>query len=375
MKTNLRWMGSACRSALVLTVSWLSLGSATQADVRFSINMNYDTTGTGQFNQFFNEFDSAFNEIESMLHSWSGPRAIESQYNGFTLDVEFAGLDGAGGIIAQAGPTDILTWGGPGYAKNGSRGAVARAGTMTVDTDDILFFAGTGQLRDIIIHEAFHALGFAPLWDDFGYRDASGLGYTGPNALAEYRRATGQPFAAFVPLERTGGAGTLGGHWDGTDPFFSDPLSDRQEIMVGFIAAPGVEAFISSVTLAQFRDLGYNVPSLEGGRPGGIFPGAPGYPGTKPNPPTDGEDEDDDTGIVDGLPGLPGIPGRPGRPGRPGDWTGDPGFPGGKGNDGWVNRGNRAWASGQFTGVPEPGSALILLSAGSLLLAGYRRRS
>lgn len=352
--------------AAVVCVATAWSGSA-RADVPFTITMNYDTTGNGGFNQYSTEFRGALDTIENLLHSWSGPRAIEAQYSGFTLDVAFDDLDGAGGVLAQAGPDDVLRWGGPGYAKQGSRGAVARTGTATFDTNDMDFMAGAGLLRSVIIHEVFHALGFAPLWNDFGYRDRSGFGYIGPNALAAYREASGQPFAPFIPLEQMGGGGTAGGHWSMADPVFFDPRSGHADIMIGFVD-PNMA--ITDITLAQFRDLGYTVPSLDGGRVDDIWPSGPVLP--KP-PAPDGDDDDDDGVSEPPFPGDGDDDGTTG-PGRPG-W---PSFPQG-GDDGWVDWGrNRGFGSGAgvsgLTGVPEPSSALVCFVATAALGLVRRRR-
>jgi hypothetical protein len=362
-------------AAVALTLVW---ALPARADVPFTITMNYDTTGNGQFGALAGEFRGAMDTIETLLHSWSGPRAIEAQYSGFTLDVVFDDLGGAGGVLAQAGPTDILRWGGPGYAKHGTRGAVARAGTATFDTNDMDFMVGAGLLRTVIIHEVFHALGFAPLWEDFGYRDRTGFGYIGPNALAAYREASGQPFAPFIPLETMGGGGTAGGHWSMDDPVFFDPRRGYADIMIGFVD-PNME--ISEITLAQFRDLGYAVPSLDGGRVDDIWPTGP----VTPRPPApDGDDDDDDDGVKDG-PWGPGVGDDDGTGG-----TGRPGWPGlpGYGDDGWVDwngfggvngvGGGRSGSTGPGVGfsssVPEPGSAVILLALAGCHVAGARRR-
>jgi len=270
----------------------------------------------------------------------------------------FDDLDGPGGVLAQAGPTDVLRWGGPGIAKRGTSGAVARAGTATFDTDDMGFMVGAGLLRSVIIHEVFHALGFAPLWDDFGYRDRTGFGYVGPEALAAYRQASGQPFAPFVPLETAGGGGTAGGHWSMDDPVFFDPRRGHADIMIGFVD-PNMT--ITDITLAQFRDLGYTVPSLDGGRVDDIWPSGP----ILPKPPAPEEGDDDDDGITDPFPpgtgeddGKPSIPQRPRLPGY--------------GDDGWVDWPGRS--SGSFSGVPEPNSLAILMVVGAFQLVWYRRR-
>ncbi|GEM_PF-1510811 len=338
-----------------------SFGNTAKADVRFSIDVNYDVTGAGGFGQYLDDFNAAFSTVEGLLHSWSGPRAIESQYNGFTMDVTFDAIDGAFGILAFAGPNDVLRWGGPGYTKNGSRGAVAVTGGMTVDTDDIGFMVATGIFQDTIIHETMHALGFGTLWNDFGYVDRSGLGFTGQNAVTAYREGSGNTFAPFVPLEASGGAGTQGGHWEDDDPYFYDPTTGLEEIMIG--TAYGNQNFISEVTLAQFRDLGYNVPDLSGGRTDDIWPDGGS---TKPSNP--GGDDDDGTRTGDDWGSGDDGSDDPSRPGRPG------GRPG-KGDDGWVYWGSGSGRPQGFSAVPEPTSFAILAAAGVAGLISRRRRA
>lgn len=357
------WGSLSKKGALALALGLGLFTAPASADVDFNITMNYDTTGTGAYGQYYGLFVETFDNIEGILQTWSGPRAIESLYSGFTIDVAFEGLDGAGGTIAQAGPTNIITWGGGGKAKNSARGAVATSGAMSVDIDDIDYFASTGQLQDIIMHEAFHALGFGTLWQDFGYLDSTGFGYIGPEALAQYREGTGNPYELFVPLERTGGAGTAGGHWDSANEFFVNSGEDKFEIMTGYVAPAGVNSWLSDVTLGQFRDLGYGVPSLDGGVDDGDWPTGGG---DKPwDPPTG----DDDGGVSDG-------PSDPDSPWDPGDGDDDgsggtggkPSFPT-RGDGGWVGGGR-----GGFSAVPEPGSGIVLAAFGLMGALGVRRR-
>ncbi|MDP1563442.1 MAG: hypothetical protein Q8M16_18835 [Pirellulaceae bacterium] len=343
-------------------------GSTARADVPFTITMNYDVTGTGQYEQYRTDFAETMSTIENLLVSWRGPRAIEAQYTGFTIDVTFDAIDGEFGVLAFAGPRDVLRWGGPGYGKHGTSGAVVRTGATTFDEDDMAYMAATGILRTTIMHETFHALGFPGVWDDFGYRSRVGAGFVGPNALAAYREATGNRFAPFVPVETAGGGGTAGGHWSGADPYFYNPQTGVGELMIGFATE---QAWLSPVTLAQFRDLGYQVPSLGGGRVDDFWPRGPGLP-KEPAP----DDDDDDGRTDDGGPEGPGGPGGPGRPGGPTS----PGNPGG-----WVDWGGRGglnssggYAGGpgitSVTGVPEPTSALVLIFAAGFQFARNRRR-
>jgi len=63
--------------------------------------------------------------------------------------VEIRSLDGPGGRLAQAGPCHV---------RDETQNFLPATGIMTVDADDLA--AQTSILRAIILHEAFHALGF-----------------------------------------------------------------------------------------------------------------------------------------------------------------------------------------------------------------------
>ena len=148
------------------------------------------------------------------------PEAVRSQLGPILITPTIAGIDGPFQTLAFAGPTEVFEFGGGGNPKNGgtvgsNQIAIAQAGAMTVDEEDIPFMQAAGILVDVIIHEMGHILGFGTLWEDNGLTQAFGnvQHYVGEHGLNKYREESGEQFAQYIPLETAGGAGTAGGHW------------------------------------------------------------------------------------------------------------------------------------------------------------------
>jgi len=149
------------------------------------------------------------------------------------------GGDGPGGALANAGP-DAFRAGATGLPW------AASAGIDPFDASD-------SQLRNIVLHEFGHALGFgiagggSPI---FYSQHVFGDGFVGTNALREYRSLFGNA-AASVPLETGGGAGTVGAHW--RESVFTT------ELMTGYSEARGVAMPLSRITVGAMQDMGYSV--------------------------------------------------------------------------------------------------------------------
>lgn len=158
---------------------------------------------------------------------------IDDLYVSATL----TGIDGAGGVLGQAGPSGI--WNGV---------DLTALGVMEFDTADAETFAGLGLWDDIVAHEMMHVLGFGTLWEygSHDLLDASG-NYVGAAGLAAYQ-ATVDPTATFIEVEQDGGPGTAGGHWD--EAVYGN------ELMTGFIDNPN---YFSEFSVMSLADLGYVV--------------------------------------------------------------------------------------------------------------------
>ncbi len=163
-----------------------------------------------------------------------------SEFSGAIDDtLIFAGvtdLDGAGGVLAQAGPCFIR-----------SSSGLTIAGTLVFDSADVSGFSG--QLDQIAVHEMGHILGIGTLWETFGLLRGAGSNnptFLGLQASSVYRSLGGR---GRVPVENTGGAGTRDGHW--RESVFGN------ELMTGFLNSGGNP--LSRLTIASLADLGYSV--------------------------------------------------------------------------------------------------------------------
>jgi len=154
-------------------------------------------------------------------------------------------IDGAGGILGQAGPDALRP------ANAGKSAYLPAKGTMQFDTADLAQMEANGTLDDVITHEMGHVLGIGTIWTAKGLlAGASGNNptFTGTNAKKEYGTLKGSGPAA-VPVENTGGPGTKNSHWRET--------VFRNELMTGFVASPPNP--MSRLTVASLKDLGYKV--------------------------------------------------------------------------------------------------------------------
>ncbi len=260
---------------LMLVIAALGLTARASADI-----MDVDVTRVApQFRQAFLNAER-FWETRIVGYSSQLSRSVRSQLTKLRITAETAAIDGAGGVLGQAAPVDVLRFGGTvnPFFQNGSsqRGAIARTGTMTFDIEDIAGLAAVGALESVVRHEMAHAMGFGSLWNDnFVLSNAVNgqFNYNGKYGLAAYRKESGNTFSRFVPVEQGGGPGTALSHWEDDDPFFNRRASNGQaEIMLGSIN-PGVDiTFISETTWAQFADLWYAVKGVNFAAPRGGTP-------------------------------------------------------------------------------------------------------
>jgi len=161
-----------------------------------------------------------------------GIRAVDDIF----IVAELKAIDGAGGILGQAGPTSIRTV-----------GSLPATATMQFDSADAVNFFNQGLFDEIVRHEMLHCVGFGTIWPNLGL--VSGSSFTGANAVAAYNVLLGGGSATGVPLETGGGSGTAGSHW-------SEAVFDH-ELMTGYIdLAPDP---LSRMTVASLQDLGYQV--------------------------------------------------------------------------------------------------------------------
>jgi len=157
--------------------------------------------------------------------------------------------------------TGTLALSGPQFALDGPN-LIISSGASTLNARRFAEFnANPTYLRDIMIHEFAHVLGFGTLWEPVQFMDSTRQIFNfGKNLInrtnATYNANTyagwaygelmGSSTQAAVPIE----AGAFS-HWDETR---FDP-----ELMTPYAENPGIATPLSQMTLASLRDLGWNL--------------------------------------------------------------------------------------------------------------------
>ena len=185
----------------------------------------------------------------------TGTPAINEVVDDILILVSFRNLDGPGNVLAQAGPCLIRD------ANNDNQfqvGDLPGVGVMAFDAEDLDFVEQNDVLGAVVLHEMGHVLGIGSLWTDMGLLADPARGgaagadphFTGGKALAAFDAVGGTAYAdAKVPVENTGGAGTVDSHW-------RESVFDA-ELMTGFVDLSSNP--LSAVTAASLTDQGYQV--------------------------------------------------------------------------------------------------------------------
>lgn len=243
-----------------VSIPLLSLGLSASSGVSCQAALIIDLSFTGDA-AYQPAFDNAASSLEAHLGGYQDGRLSATTMGSSYLAGEvisrvyvtanIASIDLVGSTLASAGPTE--------FAIDQSGFFLATNGNITVDSADIASLAASGNLEQLVTHELAHVLGFGTLWSNNSvYLNGSGE-FTGANATAAWQSEFGQLGTPDVELE--GGLGTAGGHWnenlDGagltgiTDSMGRDM---RDELMTGWL---NPNSFISDLTVASFRDIGF----------------------------------------------------------------------------------------------------------------------
>ena len=226
------------------------------------------TTASRFWNQRLNGYTAAI------------PRALrETLVEQINITANVGGIDGAGGVLGFAAPTDVAnltTQAGP--LAQPRDWAISQAGEMTFDVVDLDNENRESNLATVI-HEMAHALGFGSLWQQNNLIGVSGNYDFEGFGLAMYRAESGLLRAPSIPVEQAGGGGSAGSHWDdgvfdtdGDGVFdlfegnlFNQTYTDafRADFMLAFALQPTPsgqfvqpEYFLTNTTWASFEDVG-----------------------------------------------------------------------------------------------------------------------
>ncbi len=213
----------------------VSGGSAAPQPTAGNFHIDVNFSGNAAYQQYFDRAAATWDAIIT-----GDVPDVNSATYGFIddlrIDAAVVAIDGAGGILGQAGPRQFR-----------SDTSLPYLGMMQFDEADLADMLDKGILQDVIEHEMGHVLGLGTLWS--WLRLSSGSLYTGANALREYVTLTGTAQTS-VPLETVGGAGTVGSHW-------AEATFDR-ELMTGY-AERNPPMPLSRLTIGALQDLGYTV--------------------------------------------------------------------------------------------------------------------
>jgi hypothetical protein len=166
--------------------------------------------------------------------------ALNESVDDLLIFIEFKAIDGVGDVLGQSGPCYVRT-----------QGLLPVVGLLQLDNADLNAVETQGLLNALITHEIGHVIGFGTLWGEDAKNLLVGSGtdprFTGAAAIAAYHDAGGS--AATIPVEDTGGEGTVDSHWRET--VFGN------ELMTGLLNL-GANPF-SAISMRSMQDLGYSV--------------------------------------------------------------------------------------------------------------------
>jgi hypothetical protein len=176
----------------------------------------------------------------------TGTPSMNTTFDDLVIFAAAVDIDGPGAVLGQAGPCFIRT------------GGLPVIGKMEFDIADLATMEGNNQLGSVILHEMGHVLGIGTLWTNKSLlQNPSSPGnpvdtfYSGVNGIVGFDAIGGNTYTggAKVPVENTGGPGTMNGHW-------RESIL-RNELMTGYINAG--QNPLSALTVRSLTDLGYGV--------------------------------------------------------------------------------------------------------------------
>jgi len=175
--------------------------------------------------------------------------SIDMNLDDLVIFAAITPIDGPGQILGQAGPC---------YIRDAAPNLTVM-GVMQFDTDDMVSLEARDLLQPVLLHEMGHVLGIGTLWDlknllvDRSPTSGAPLDtyFNGTNGIAGFNSIGGNSYTGGqkVPVENTGGGGTVNSHWR------ESVL--RNELMTGFVNLGSNP--LSLLTARSLTDLGYVV--------------------------------------------------------------------------------------------------------------------
>jgi hypothetical protein len=178
----------------------------------------------------------------------AGSPAMNMTMDDLVIFARVEPIDGVSGVLGSAGPCLIR-----------STGSLPVVGTMRFDAADVANLEASGQFNAVILHEMGHVIGIGTMWNTFGLlQSPSAAGnpldtyFSGANGIAGFNSVGGSTYTGGqkVPVENTGGGGTMNAHWR------ESVLAN--ELMTGYLNS-GVANPMSLLTVRSLSDMGYTV--------------------------------------------------------------------------------------------------------------------
>ena len=228
--------------------------AAASDDRRFSIQVNF---GLGAESLS----DTLRNAVQEAARTWENIISYSTFDRSYTLTIDITGEDLGSSALAGA------TWESGLFDTNDN--FIPTRGYAVINTNSQVLNALTSNVnyfRDTIVHEFGHVLGIGTLWgsptqpNPYGETEQYGrslLNYSNGtyNAKTYAGWAYGELLGTFrqtpVPVTIGEGLGSDYSHW-------REQVFDN-ELMTHEAEAPSVHEFLSQLTIASLRDLGYNV--------------------------------------------------------------------------------------------------------------------
>jgi hypothetical protein len=179
-----------------------------------------------------------------------GTPSMNTSYDDLLIFAGVEDIDGPGSVLGQAG------W----CARRGTSSipGLPVIGVMAFDAADLASLESSNQLGNVILHEMGHVLGIGTVWSLMSLlvnpstsTSTLDTSFSGANGIAGFDAIGGSTYTggAKVPVENTGGGGTMNAHWR------ESVL--RNELMTGFLNAGSNP--LSVLTVRSLADLGYTV--------------------------------------------------------------------------------------------------------------------
>jgi hypothetical protein len=246
-RSNHRWMMLSLVSAAVAALSCGGGGGSSG----YRIQLQFETALTDAQKK---AFEDAASRIEAFVTSGlsevkftSGQTCgaggtdypVPATVKNLLIFVEVTYIDGVGGVLAASGPCFKRT-------SNG----LPVVGIMRFDSTDLDALEADGTLKNVVLHEMLHVVGFGTIWGSknllsTSISDPEFLGAGASDAFQHYNGGTTDT----VPVEAGGGEGTAFSHW--RESVF------KNELMTGYMS--GTTQPLSRTSLASLADLGYQV--------------------------------------------------------------------------------------------------------------------